>query len=63
MLELLNKAFVRLQSGHFGREEGQAVAEYALILGVIAVGVVLVLGTLKTNIVSKLTNVATSIGP
>jgi pilus assembly protein Flp/PilA len=45
----------------FKREEGQAMAEYALILAVIAVGVIAVLVTLQGGISSKLSDIATKI--
>jgi Flp pilus assembly pilin Flp len=57
---LIASALLTAQNG-FKREEGQAVAEYALILAIIAVGVVVVLGTLKTGITGKLTSIANTI--
>jgi pilus assembly protein Flp/PilA len=44
------------------REEGQAIAEYALILALIAVVAAVVLGTLGTGIAGKLGDVVTAIG-
>lgn len=41
-------------------ESGQTMAEYAVVLGVITVGVVLVLTALSTAIKDTLTNVITS---
>ena len=64
MMDRINSLFVSAMltaRNGFKREEGQAVAEYALILAIVAIGVIAVLGTLKTNIVTKLTNIATSI--
>jgi Flp pilus assembly pilin Flp len=41
-------------------ESGQTMAEYAVVLGVITIGVVLVLTALSTAIQNTLTNVITS---
>lgn len=43
------------------KEEGQGMTEYGLVLGVIAVGVVAVLITLRTQILALFNNVVTSI--
>lgn len=40
------------------REEGQTMAEYAVILGVIAAVIVLAIGTLSTAISGAITSVA-----
>jgi Flp pilus assembly pilin Flp len=40
------------------REEGQTMAEYAVILGVIALAIVLAIGTLSTAISGAITTVA-----
>ena len=50
---LFTKAWLTAQDA-LEREEGQAMAEYALILAVIAVGVVTALGLLSTSISTKL---------
>lgn len=46
----------------FARETGQTMAEYAVMLGVITVGIVLALGTLS-GAISNLINRATSLIP
>lgn len=46
MLELFNRAFVALRN----REEGQAMVEYALILGLISVVSILALTAIGTNV-------------
>ena len=43
------------------RQEGQTMAEYAVVLGVIAAVVVTTLVLLRTSIVTALTNVANAI--
>jgi pilus assembly protein Flp/PilA len=45
------------------REEGQALAEYALILGLVVVGVVAVMTLLGKNIISRITSISNSVGP
>jgi Flp pilus assembly pilin Flp len=44
------------------REEGQAVVEYALILGLVVVGSILLLSALGLNIAEKLQSVNTALG-
>jgi len=44
-------------------EDGQTMAEYAVILGVIAAVIVLAMGTLSTAIANAITTVAGLIGP
>ena len=46
MLELFNRAFVALRN----RQEGQAMVEYALILGLISVVSILALTAIGTNV-------------
>jgi pilus assembly protein Flp/PilA len=46
MLELFNRAFVALRN----REEGQAMVEYALILGLVSVVAIAALGAIGTNV-------------
>jgi pilus assembly protein Flp/PilA len=46
MLELFNRAFVALRN----REEGQAMVEYALILGLVSVVSILALTAIGTNV-------------
>jgi Flp pilus assembly pilin Flp len=43
------------------REEGQTMAEYGVVLAVITLGVIVALGTLATNITTKIGNVATDL--
>ena len=45
MSELINRIFVSLR-----REDGQATAEYALVLGLVVVGAIALLATLGTDI-------------
>jgi Flp pilus assembly pilin Flp len=61
MVDRLNTLVLRVLTFDPRREEGQAVAEYALILAVIAVGVVTALVALKGGITNKLNGVATTI--
>lgn len=42
-------------------EEGQALTEYGLIIGLIAVGVVAILATMGTEIKRLLTSISTSL--
>jgi pilus assembly protein Flp/PilA len=42
-------------------EQGQALVEYALILALVSVVAVTILGTIGTNVVAKLTEVATAL--
>jgi pilus assembly protein Flp/PilA len=43
------------------REEGQALVEYALILALVSIAAVTILGTIGTNVVTKLTDVANAL--
>jgi Flp pilus assembly pilin Flp len=54
-------AYVQTFLGRFDREEGQTMAEYAVILTVIAVAVLVALGLLSTNITKVLNSVASAI--
>ena len=45
------------------REEGQALVEYALILGLVSVVAIAILQTLGTNVVGRLTDVANALVP
>jgi Flp pilus assembly pilin Flp len=56
------KLYVRLQQG-LAREEGQTMAEYALILALVAVAAIAAFELLGTNVSAKVSKVATSIGP
>ena len=46
MLELFNRAFLAIRN----REEGQAMVEYALILGLVSVVSILALAAIGTNV-------------
>jgi Flp pilus assembly pilin Flp len=46
---------------NFRHEEGQTMAEYAVVLGVITIAVVVTLGFLSTAIQNTLTNVIASL--
>jgi Flp pilus assembly pilin Flp len=54
--------YVRLRHG-MAREEGQTMAEYALILTLVAVAAIAAFQLLGGNISSKVSHVATAIGP
>jgi pilus assembly protein Flp/PilA len=56
--------FVGLQTwiANRDREEGQALAEYALILALVAVVAIGALTLLGTNVASRLDQIATAIG-
>jgi Flp pilus assembly pilin Flp len=51
MMELISKLFAT-------REDGQTMAEYAVILGVIALAIVAAVGVLSTAISGAITSVA-----
>ena len=65
MLDRLNTlligAHARFATFDLRREEGQTLAEYALILALVAVAAVTVLGLLAGGITSKLTSICSSI--
>jgi Flp pilus assembly pilin Flp len=54
-------AYVQTLLARFDREEGQTMAEYAVILSVITVAVLLALGLLGTNIGNVINRIAGSI--
>jgi Flp pilus assembly pilin Flp len=54
--------YLRLQKG-IAREEGQTMAEYALILVLVAVAAIAAFKLLGTNINAKVSNIASHIGP
>jgi Flp pilus assembly pilin Flp len=53
--------YLRLQNG-VKRQEGQTMAEYALILVLVAVAAIAAFRLLGTNISAKVSKIATSIG-
>jgi Flp pilus assembly pilin Flp len=55
LIEYLSRLFADLKE-----ESGQTMAEYAVVLGVITIAVVLTLGVLSSKISSVLNNVITS---
>lgn len=54
--------YLRLQRG-IERDEGQTMAEYALILVLVAVAAIAAFKLLGTNISSKVSKIATAVGP
>ena len=56
------KLYLRLENG-MAREEGQTMAEYALILVLVAVAAIAAFKLLGKNINSKVSNIASNIGP
>jgi len=55
-------AYVQTLLGRYNREEGQTMAEYAVILTVISALVLVALLLLGTNITSVINRIANSIG-
>ncbi len=53
--------YISVMGSRARREEGQTMAEYAVVLTVIAVGILLALGTLAAAISGRLDNVANTI--
>ena len=56
------KLYLRAQRG-IGRDEGQTMAEYALILTLVAVAAIAAFRLLGTNVSTKVSKIATEIGP
>jgi pilus assembly protein Flp/PilA len=54
--------YLRLQDG-LKRQEGQTMAEYALILVLVAVAAIAAFRLLGKNISTKVSKIATNIGP
>jgi len=54
--------YLRLQKG-IARDEGQTMAEYALILALVAVVAIAAFKLLGNNINSKVSNIASQVGP
>ena len=57
-MDYLNRLFARFES-----EDGQTMAEYALILVLVAVAAIAAFKLLGTNINAKVSNIASHIGP
>jgi Flp pilus assembly pilin Flp len=57
---LLGRAFT-LEAGDLKREEGQTVTEYAVVLGVLIVGLASIVLVLKTGITTFLTKVSNAL--
>lgn len=60
MNEALLKLYVKLQA-LMAQEDGQDLAEYALILALVVTGSLTVLGTLGGHITTAITNVSNSL--
>ena len=62
---MLRLIFARLQDARLrvrlGREEGQALVEYALILALISIVAVVALGVIGVNVTDKLNFISSSI--
>jgi Flp pilus assembly pilin Flp len=56
------RLYLRLQTG-LKREDGQTMAEYALILVLVAVAAIAAFRLLGTNISAKVSKIATAVGP
>ena len=59
MVELFNRAFTRAYFTLRNREEGQAMVEYALILGLVSVVAIGTLATIGTDVNSIFTEIET----
>jgi Flp pilus assembly pilin Flp len=60
MLELYTKLHTALH-GRLAKEDGQTMAEYAIILAVISIGVILAISLLSSKIGGALSSVANQI--
>lgn len=49
--------FARVRGALAGEEQGQTLVEYALILGTISIGVIVVMGLLRDELVQVFSNV------
>ena len=58
----VGKSYLRAQRA-LAREEGQTMAEYALILTLVAVAAIAAFTLLGNNVSSKVSHIATAIGP
>jgi len=61
MLPLISEALLQLK-GRFGREEGQGLAEYGLILALVSVAAILALGLIATAISGMFGDVTDALG-
>ena len=62
MLTVISTYYLMLQNWFASDEEGQDLAEYALLLGLIALVVVIAVTTLGTNLTTVFTNMAATVG-
>jgi Flp pilus assembly pilin Flp len=60
---LMTDAYLRLRSLDLRREEGQTLTEYALVLGVIVLGVIAALGVIGTNVKKQIQDVCSALVP
>jgi Flp pilus assembly pilin Flp len=60
MMDRLNTLIVSF-AARTQREEGQTMAEYALVLALVALVAIVVLGTLGTNISGKFSSIASQL--
>ncbi len=59
MFNVINSLIVEAQTR---RQEGQAMVEYGLILGLVSVVAVVILGTLGTDVKDQFQSIATALG-
>jgi Flp pilus assembly pilin Flp len=61
---LFGRAYLALTDRTYSlrRQEGQTMAEYALILGIILVTTITIIGTMGTKIHDKLQSICTALG-
>jgi pilus assembly protein Flp/PilA len=66
MVDRLNSfmvaAYARIATRDFRREEGQALTEYALVLGLIVVGAIAALTLIGGNVSGRITDVCKKLG-
>jgi Flp pilus assembly pilin Flp len=62
MFDRLNGLFISAMTRLQSEEKGQAVTEYALVLAIVAIGVITTLAALKTGLITKIGNITSSIG-
>ncbi len=61
MVSMIHGALINMMAA-VRREEGQSLAEYALILGLVVVGAIAILGILGADIITELTSVTDALG-